>query len=188
MKKQFFGCFIFFCLVVPLSSFAGFHLEPYAGLGVVVSGNPEGNTNKVSWLLKGDLYRRVALGARVGYTKLGLAFGLDMSGSHHSSLRSFQEESFFTALPGVFISYKLPLFLRAYGVLVPHGFFIKRDSEMKSIQESSNPVRGVKLGISYLSVPFLSVNFEYQPLYLAAARGSQGSWLHGITAYLNLIF
>ena len=188
MKKQLVEYFIFFCLMVPPPSLAGFHLEPYAGLGVAFSGNPGNKDNKVSWVLKGDLYRRAAIGARAGYTKLGLAFGLDMSGSYYSSLRTLKPESFFTALPGVFISYKLPLLFRAYGVLIPHGFFIKQEQEMNSLKESSTPIRGVKLGISYLSVPFLSINFEYQPLYLVAAKGSQGGWLHSGTAYLNLIF
>ena len=188
MKNQLVGYLVFFCLMVPLPSLAGFHLEPYAGLGVAFSGNPGDKENKVTWALKGDLYRRAAIGARAGYTKLGLAFGLDMSGSYYSSLRTLKPENFFTALPGVFVSYKLPLLFRAYGVLIPHGFFIKQEQEIKSLKKSSTPIRGVKLGISYLSVPFLSINFEYQPLYLVAAKGSQGGWLHSGTAYLNLIF
>ena len=183
MKKLFLKYFLFCFLLFPQLSFAGWHLEPYAGAGLVFSSTAKENQSKVSWLLKGDLYRRVALGARAGWTKLGLALGLDLSGSQHSSIKSI-EESFWTVLPGAFISYKLPLLFRAYGVIIPHGFFIKTEGA----GNVSTPVRGVKLGISYLSVPFLSVNFEYQPTYLSATGESPGIWMHGLTAYLNLIF
>lgn len=175
MKYLFSGYLIFLWLFFPLKAFSGIHFEPYGGLGVLGHVN-EKSSNQ---LLKDDWYGKLTAGTRIGYTKLGLAFGLDISGSQYSPFNNLSKGSFFTVSPGVFASYKLPLFFRIYGTLIPHGFLIKPSEELNT----NYIVRGLKAGISYLSLPFLSINFEYQTLYLT----EEGGWIHSGTAFLNFI-
>ena len=176
MKHLLSGYVIFLCLFFPLKAFSDIHLEPYGGFGVL------GHVNKKfsNQLLKDDWYGKLTAGARIGYKKLGLAFGLDISGSQYRPFSDFPEGSFFTVSPGAFASYKLPLLFRIYGTLIPHGFLIK-PSEGRNINYIA---RGLKAGISYLSLPFLSINLEYETLYLDT---EEGGWTHSGTVFLNFI-
>ena len=127
---------------------------------------------------------------RLGYSSLGLAVGVDFTVGRWTSMykegfKDFRaKENITPILPGIFVSYKMPLLFRAYASLIPHSpvQFIDEERASKYCKKS----RGMKLGISYLSLPFISVNFEYMPLYI----GGQdcGSWSHTGTAYLNFIF
>ena len=98
MKHLLSGYFIFLCLLFPQKAFSSLHLEPYGGLGALYNGNANKKDSTVNQLLKGDWYRKLTAGARIGYTKLGLAFGLDISGSQYSVLQSSQEEKFLHCL------------------------------------------------------------------------------------------
>ena len=173
---------ILFFLLASGKVFSGFHLEPYVGLGVLFKGVPDETEVRE---LKDNLYSKAALGARVGYKKAGLAFGLDMSAGYHHPLGSSNRKSFWTMLPGLFVSYKPPLLFRFYGVLIPHGFLFGQNTT--ELEKTQPTLRGLKLGVSVFSVPFLSLNVEYEPLFSIQETG-QWTWMHSGTAYLNSLF
>ena len=192
------------------------YLEPYLGLGLLigdVSTSSANNSDTVkgksnNWLLNGGLYTGTALGARVGYKKLGLAFGLDFNGNYNYQLGASKEkESFITILPGAFVSYKFPILFRVYGTIIPYGFLKNAPGSIKedclsnaaktkcpflqtNIKNEKPIIRSLKLGVGYTGLPFLNINLEYQPFYFIATGNTkrEGFWTHGITAYVSYIF
>ena len=77
----------------------------------------------------------------------------------------------------------MPLLFRAYASLIPQASVQLRTKEGS---QNCTRSRGAKLGLSYLSLPFLSVNFEYMPLYIGGS-GCQ-FWSHSGTVSANIIF
>ena len=215
-----------FLLMIPQKSFCGLHLEPYAGFGLVwnpsISGDFIGKIEEASgssssaseeaepWLTNGRAYTRTAAGLRLGWSKLGFAAGLDLSGGYyHNGIQSQAPvEWFWTVSPGLFVSYKLPVLFRVYGALIPHGFLFSAGADSPcSNGESSDKcsplpqnvktnkpfIRSLKAGVSYISLPFVSLNIEYQPLYFAPAAagptgrsGAKGVLMHSVAAFLTV--
>ena len=175
---------------------AKIHIEPYAGWSFVfTSSNPlkkeslSQTTKTIDYLRQGRYYQGPTPGMRLGYSSLGLAVGLDVNVGYWSSLwkedwTSFRgEETIAPVLPGLFVSYKLPLLFRAYATLIPFTtvkVYTKADSKW------CNQSQGAKFGISYLSLPFISVNLEYMPLYIGGTACQ--TWSHIGTAYANFTF
>lgn len=168
---------------------------------------PNENTERNSWPVIGDFYIRTTLGGKVGWSKLGLAFGLDLSGGYYNNMVIFGgvREEFWTVLPGAFLSYQFPVFFRVYGTLIPHGFVLSATEDKdclsnitshkcsllpQDIKKEKPVIRSLKLGISYTGLPFLNLNLEYQPFYLIATGNTkrEGFWTHGITAYVSYVF
>lgn len=217
MKPSFFGYFIFlFLLLLPQKSISGFYLEPYLGVGALIreSGpvnlknvGPNEKVERTSWPVIGDFYMRATLGGKVGWSELGLAFGLDLSGSYYNNMVIFGgiREKFWTVLPGAFLSYQFPVFFRLYGALIPYGFVLSamEDKDCLSshilhlcsplpqdIKKEKPVIRSLKLGVGYTGLPFFNLNLEYQPFYLIATGNTKrkGFWTHGITAYVSYVF
>ena len=184
----------FFCLLFLFSEFslAKFHLEPYIGYGIAFTGKAlnvreDSISTSVRHIQEGEFFYGVSGGARVGYSRLGLAFGLDLTfGQMTSSANNLTPVLF-----GAFASYKLPLFFRVYGALIPGRLWKWRLSHIYTTPRGLNArsticdAWGGKLGISYLSLPFLSINFEYQPTYMSGPENCQGILSHSAIAYLN---
>ena len=163
-----------------------------------------------SWPPIGNSYAGAALGGRVGWSKLGLAFGLDLSGSHYMTPVIFAsvEERFWTILPGAFVSYQFPIFFRVYGSLIPYGFVLSATRNgcsaallekplmeecsliPQNIKNEKPVIRSLKLGVGWTGLPFLSINLEYQPFYFIAKGNTKRErfWTHGVTAYVSYIF
>ncbi|MCY4321241.1 MAG: hypothetical protein OXC37_02390 [Bdellovibrionaceae bacterium] len=177
------------------------HLEPYIGYSFTSLGTKnfskdllekqelDKKTNQIiTELSKNQFYQGISPGLRVGYSSLGLAVGADITMGYWKSLfdknfTSFKDKQTIIALlPGLFISYKLPLLLRAYASLIPQANVIL---QTKKGNKNCNKTRGGKLGLSYLSLPFLSINFEYLPLYIG---GVCNLWSHTGTVSANLTF
>lgn len=226
MKHFFFGYFIFLSfLLLPQQSFSDLYLEPYLGLGVLVrkaepsvfkiSSLKEAKEQSNSWPIIGDFYIRTALGGRVGWSKLNLTAGLDLSGSHYNNgVIIGINEKFWTILPGVFLSYQFPGFFKVYGTLIPHGFIMSTmqkklcriqttdgssclfktggSPSIQNIKSEKPVIRSLKLGVSYAytGFPFLNINLEYQPFYFTATGNTkrEGFWAHGIAASISSIF
>ena len=217
MKHSFFGYFIFLSLLLlPQKSFSDLYLEPYLGFGALVkqfrgekmlggfhhkSDTIKAEKKNNSWPIIKSGHIRTVLGGRVGWSKLGLAFGLDLSGSFYSTLPIFGGilSEFWTVLPGAFLSYQFPVFFRVYGTLIPHGFIMSAVKENcsrhcsrlpENIQKEKPVIRSLKLGVGYTGFPFLNINLEYQPFYFIATGDTkrEGFWTHGITAYVSYIF
>lgn len=178
-------------------SLAKIHIEPYVGWSFTFTNSKplipktSNKTNEtISYIKEGRYYSGPTLGMRVGYSSLGLAVGVDFSVGRWVSLykENFvpfrNQETITPYLPGLFVSYKLPLFFRLYAILIPQApvQFTSQENESKYCKES----RGAKFGVSYLSLPFVSINFEYLPLYISGKDCR--SWSHTGTVYANFIF
>ena len=189
MKKVCVFCLLFLFSESPL---AKFHLEPYIGYGATFTGKPlnvseDSISTSARNIQEGGLYYGVSGGARVGYSRLGLAFGLDLTFSQMTS----SSHTLTPLLYGVFASYKLPLFFRIYGALIPGRLWqwplsrIYTAPRQQNADTTTCEAWGGKVGISYLSLPFLSINFEYQPVYMSGPKNCQGILSHSAIAYLN---
>lgn len=181
---------LFFGLTLASVSEAKVHIEPYAGWGVtIISSEPltkensNSAINTIGYLRKGEYYQGPTAGMRLGYSKLGLAVGVDFTTGHWDSIGNQNKKTIIPIMPALFVSYKLPLLFRAYASLIPQS--ITRINTSENSQNCTG-TRGGKLGISYLSLPFLSVNLEYMPLYIGGNNCS--SWSHSGTAYVNFTF
>lgn len=194
---------------------AGLHIEPYAGYSFMWSRPIDITTiknrirdladeeNQVDQVISGvenlqkgldyiqstTIYRGYSGGLRVGYKNFGLALGVDVSGDYlqRFSGSSASAHSITSFLPGIFASYKLPFLFRAYGVLIPNTYGLSLMQIHKADEDPINCISsGLKVGISYLSLPFLSVNFEYQGLASTTPTTECRKAYHKVTAFLNV--
>jgi len=177
---------------------AKIHIEPYAGWSLTYTNTKpiqEKTLNKaresLNYLKEGRYYHGLIPGVRLGYTSLGLAVGVDMTFGFWKSLyrenftSSSDQETVFPLLPGLFASYKLPLLFRVYATVIPPFARLYFKNE-RGILKSCDRSGGAKLGLSYISLPFFSVNFEYMPLYI---RGTDcQTWSHTGAIYANFTF
>ena len=191
-------------LVLSLFSPLGFskvHIEPYIGWSLTYTNKRPlqkdiltSGSQSFQYFTEGRYYSGPTPGMRLGYSSLGLALGFDFTfgnwisiyRNNKDNVESFtNKETIRPILPGLFVSYKLPLLFRAYASLIPQApiQFTSADEQESSYCKES---RGLKLGLSYLSIPFISVNFEYLPLYIGGENC--GSWSHTATVYANFIF
>ena len=185
--------FVFSC-----SGLAKIHIEPYVGWSLTYTNTKpiqEKTLNKAresfNYLKEGRYYHGLTPGMRLGYTSLGLVVGVDMTFGFWKSLyrenftSSHNQETIFPLLPGLFASYKLPMFFRVYATVIPpiaRLYFKNERGDLKSCDRSG----GAKLGLSYLSLPFFSVNFEYMPLYIGGTDCQ--AWSHTGAVHANFTF
>ena len=168
--------FLFLLFLLPFFAYASISIEPYVGGGIAYIG---------------DLRSGFSVGSRLGYKNWGLMSGVDISyaqfhsfdiggklqrricdsnqgkrGVSQALLPQCDEdteqtpESIYNIISiGPSISFGLPLIIDAYASLTWSWV----DKQMLNMQKSfplSGP--GAKLGISYLSLPFIQLNFEVQ--------------------------
>ncbi|MCY4512842.1 MAG: hypothetical protein OXB86_04060 [Bdellovibrionales bacterium] len=184
--------FLFFLFSAP--SLAKIHFEPYVGYAVTFTGDkavniPESSVStSIQKVKEGQFYHGPSGGARIGYSRLGLAFGLDFTLSQVTS----PTHSLTPVLFGLFASYKLPLFFRVYASLIPGHLglplsYIQKNPRYPGGESAKCNAWGGKLGISYLSMPFLSVNFEYQPIQMSGPTNCRNLLSHSLIASINFI-
>ncbi len=191
---------ILFLLTASLPSLAKIHIEPYAGYGYTIISDkllPEKINAKetigkigssLSYVIDGKKYSNIVGGIRLGYRSIGLAVGVDLSMGKWKSITGSETLTPMTA--GVFASYNLPLLFRVYGVIIPKPFarVSATNKDNSKTPLSCNRSGGGKLGLSYLSIPFLSINFEYQSLFIDGDAKICGTWSHSGTVFLNFMF
>ena len=159
---------------------AELHVEPYVGLSMVYTNKSP--TVNVSNLINSQYWTGPNMGIRLGYSSLGLAVGGDVAVGRWSALGKNTDGTLTPILPGLFVSYKLPLLLKLYAVGIPHSWV----SASSNTNKKSCRGRGVKLGFSWISFPFLSVNLEYMPLHFGGEVCN--SWSHTASIYTSLTF
>ena len=194
--SSFKNLFIFIILLFPFISLSKVHIEPYAGLNFtfIDSQTPTGQTfnqtEVINRLKEGKYYGGLIAGVRTGYSFNGLAVGGDFSLGRWISLYKedfipfYSQETITTFMPGLFISYKLPLFLRIYATFIP-----KAPVQFTSHKNGSNwcnSSMGGKIGVSYISLPFVNINLEYLPLHISGENCN--AWTHTGAIYINAIF
>ena len=186
------GLFIFILFSWGYFSFAKWHIEPYAGLNLTftssknILSNPSVRTTQ-STIREGELYGGFIPGIRLGYSSMGLAVGGDFSvGRWYALGPDTPRKNITPLLPGLFVSYKLPAFLRFYLTLIPYTFVYISDPARQVNNQLCNNSRGAKLGVSYISLPFLSINLEYLPLYILGTDCK--AWSHSGVIYASFLF
>lgn len=196
---------IFFIIPLFFSSlsFAKIHIEPYFGYSFTVIGlekfskelyakkesQLEGLQDKLTAIGNQSYYHGITPGMRLGYRSFNLAVGLDFTFGYWRSLYKkglpgFKgSQNLFPVLPGLFVSYKLPILFRAYGSLMPQASVLVQTQDQS---QTCNQTRAMKFGFSYLSLPFLSINFEWMPMFI----GGQNCqfWSHTGSVYGNITF
>ena len=114
-----FSLWLLFLFSGPL--WAGLHFEPYAGYGALWANDrllnvrTETLSSSYEYIQEGRFYHGASGGARVGYSRLGLAVGLDFTLGRMWGV----SEDLAPVIFGVFASYKFPALFRIYGVLIP---------------------------------------------------------------------
>ena len=193
-KNTFLMLFLFFCNI----AFAKIHIEPYLGYSFTAISSEnfsktlhekqEGLTKQLA--SNSSYYHGITPGMRLGYSSLNLAVGLDFTFAFWKSLYKKDQPDFrgqqnlFPVLPGLFVSYKLPLFFRAYSTLIPQAsVIVKTQNQSQTCTQS----RAMKFGFSYLSLPFLSINMEWMPM-LIGGLGNCRFWSHTGSIYGNITF
>jgi len=178
---------ILILFLISTPALAKIHIEPYLGYGWTLINKSqfskktdtiENIKTSYQYFKEGKKYKTLSGGVRLGYRSLGLALGADMSIADWSSNTSDHLQPMTL---GVFASYNLPILFRVYGVLIPKAI-------MKSATLDCNQSRGLKVGLSYLSIPFLSVNFEYQSLLINGVSSECQNIAHTGTVFLNFMF
>ena len=200
---------VFFLLWSPFSYGNFLQIEPYVGYGVMVVNEKPLDikeikiTESIDYVTSSKYYQGILGGLRLGYSNLGLSLGLDVTAGRLNHDKSTLATLFY----GPYISYKLPLLFRIYGTLIVPKLlnlsglksFDNILSRMLIFPKNKDDLQekitcdiagGVKVGVSYLSIPFLSINFEYQPLRISGedCGSNKGFWTQTLTAYLNLTF
>ena len=200
LKALLFVFFIFF----PQAGLSKIYIEPYVGYSFTVIGfenfSPEVYQESeplldqvqtgIQEITSKSYYHGVTPGMRLGYTALNLAVGLDFTFGYWKSLykegrSNFRgQQTINPVFPGIFVSYKLPLFFRAYAALIPLAHVRIHTQDRSQVCKQS---RAMKLGFSYLSLPFLSINFEYLPMFIGGMGDCQ-VWSHTGSIYGNITF
>ena len=180
-----------FLAVFALMSFsclcqAGLSIEPFVGVGGFIS------NSKL-------YYAAPSIGSRLGYSRWGLMMGVDAGYTNYSPFfRSYEVDqsvapfkagvsqmvpaaakitsdaaSYDVYYIGPSVSFGLPLFLDAYASLIwSWADSYTGIASSKASLTLSGP--GLKVGMSYLSLPFLSINLELQALaFISCIDSSQ---------------
>ena len=197
--------FIVAVFVLPWAAAAGISVEPYGSYGFSFKNQ--------------KLFHVLSPGARLGYTKWGLMMGVDGGLAYYSPVsisNSIQTKSNQLAGKG-FIQLEPPsvtspghhsgaLWIMTVGPSVSFGlpFIVDAYASLLWINGSGDDLdgntkvqiggAGVKAGISYLNLPFISVNLEFQALNYfncitqgeVCKKGSYGSTLMGMH-YVGLL-
>lgn len=126
---------------------AAFYLEPFVGI-MVNSEFEQGNDD-------GDISGS-QVGARVGWTRMGLSLGLDGRRVSSNFDSSTGDADYTATQAGFFIGYEFPILLRVWANYVFSSNASNDDDSDVKLTEGS----GYTLGVGYKALPFLSVNLE----------------------------
>ena len=200
LKPLLFVFFIFFAQ----AGLSKIYIEPYLGYSFTVIGfenfsseaDPESESplnqlqTEAGEAESASYYHGITPGMRLGYTNLNLAVGLDFTFGYWKSLykegfSNFRDQQVINPiLPGVFVSYKLPLFFRVYAALIPQAHVRIQAQDRSQFCKQS---RAMKFGFSYFSLPFLSINFEWLPMFIGGMGNCQ-VLSHTGSIYGNITF
>jgi len=176
--------FLFSLFIFPFATYASISIEPYVGGGLAHFS---------------EIYSGFSIGSRLGYKKWGLMSGVDISYAHFETLdigkqinqvcantqearrgvtqlvdRTPCDDNMEQAPTNVYnmtsigpsVSFGLPLIINAYASI--HWSWAKKQINIDKSFALSGP--GAKLGISYLSLPFLQLNLELQGALLSCSN------------------
>ncbi|MGE3756691.1 MAG: hypothetical protein AB7H97_02995 [Pseudobdellovibrionaceae bacterium] len=130
---------------------AGIHLEPFVGYAMSGKMKTDSFTVAGTTVPAGDdSYTGSTLGARVGYSFLGLL------GAIEYEMGTLSVDSASITNLGLTVGYTFPILLRAYATYVPSSKISLKDSDVEMMANGT----GTKLGVGYTGLPFVALNFE----------------------------
>lgn len=146
--------YLLFLALVPVTSFAGLLVEPFAGFNIVREVSVDG----------GDDYKSgggFGYGGRLGWQKGGFQLGGDYLYSSIDMTDSDFKKNIVTKEYGVFVGYEFPVLLRAYGeyILSADG-----DTKINNQKQNLSSGNGWKLGLGFTLLPFLDINVDYREI------------------------
>lgn len=127
---------------------ADFYLEPF--VGVLVNSTFEAGSDK------GDVSGS-QVGARLGWTKMGLSIGLDGRRTSSTSASNDSGDLELTATQaGFFVGYEFPILFRVWANYI----FSSNASNDDNSDEKYTEGTGYTVGLGYKIFPFVSLNLE----------------------------
>lgn len=128
--------------LLSFSTHAGILIDPY--IGYIVSGSTS----------TGDTVTGSDMGARLGFTNMGLGFGADatVAGTHTYKNGGVSTDST-RSNTGVFVSYHFPILVRGYAT-----YFVNSKISSSTATLTGN---ATKLGVQYTGFPFIAIGVEY---------------------------
>lgn len=126
---------------------AGVLIEPYAGLNFADNFNVNGVDYKHNNV-------PLSIGARAGFSNLGVAAGLDVQKTYGVKLKN-QGNKFDAGDIGLFLAYKFPVLLRVYAAYI-------FSTDFKASGAIYDEGSGTKLGVGFTGFPLINVNLEYK--------------------------
>ncbi len=146
--------------LIPMSSQAGFLLEPYVNY-TLGSGDTTSSSTTIDYSTNGP-----ELGARLGFTMLGLMGGIDAAkgtvSNERKSPTSTLEDEYSRTRVGVFAGYDAPILVRGY--VAYHFVNTLSDQENTGYTAKNAEYKGsaLEFGLGFTPLPLLSVNVGYR--------------------------
>jgi hypothetical protein len=144
----FFSLFLFF-----QDAQASLYIDP--SIGITLSGELEDTDFDNS---------PVTIGSRLGYSSLGLIFGLSYFQTAGIDFENNSADYDMTEI-GVFAGYEFPILVRAWAAYMLSG-------DLESGGTKYEDLSGLKLGFGYTGLPFLSINFEMKQYEFGELNGA----------------
>lgn len=138
---------LFAALTFNQAAQAGVLLEPY--LGYVSGQTKQASTAN---------FTGTEFGARVGYTTLGFALGVEYAATSFTD-DSTPKNDLKGGDLGVFVAFKFPVLVRAYATYFPSSEI--KDTASGGIDTTLKSGNVMKLGVGFTGLPFINVNLEY---------------------------
>ena len=134
------------------SALAALYLEPTGGYSFGKIGT-------------GQTMMGTSYGGRLGVSKLGFHMGVDYLASNMSVNDSTKDADgekmsdgdLKMTESGGFVGFAFPMFLRVYAT-----YIFSAQAEINKIGYEFKDGKGMKYGISFTSIPFVNINFEYR--------------------------
>jgi len=101
----------------------------------------------------------LGMGARLGYTNLGLQVGVDYLKSSITMDDDTVDEAINMTEMGAFVGFKFPVLLRVYAGYI---FSANADTEVGTAECKFSEGSGTKFGVGFTGLPFINVNVEYR--------------------------
>jgi hypothetical protein len=124
-------------LFTAATAHAGFYIEPFLGYEM-------GDSD-------GDDVTGTAVGARIGMSTLGFAYGVEYNMTSLTVDSTPEQDADLTDL-GVFVSYEFPILFRVFAT-----YSLKSTFELGSSELTGT---GVRFGVGYTGLPFIVINVE----------------------------
>lgn len=134
------------CIMMMTMGFihAGVLIEPFAGITIQGNAKPDDSA-----------YSGQVMGARLGYTNLGLMLGLDYRQANITVEQTTGDIDFSHSIYNFFIGYQLPVMLRFW-----YAHTIGGEGSVDSMNAKYSEPSGSVIGVGFTGLPFLSLNLE----------------------------